>query len=157
MKKKKLMGGGGMVFLLYLYKEDEDLQEKIFKVPKQYPTPPQLPTISTNLRCFLFCAFPAGVLFYSSGYDSNDAYTIPRSYPIVLTYGDETKIYVSCIAFRDPVSEDIAEAYCVPANSFADKCICLVSPSPSFRLLRNTLEELFSSDVDAQPHCFLLF
>ncbi|PQP93220.1 DENN domain and WD repeat-containing protein SCD1 isoform X3 [Prunus yedoensis var. nudiflora] len=98
------------------------------------PPPPQLPT----------CVLPAGVLFYSSGYDSNDASTIPRSYPIVLTEGDGTKIYVSCIAFRDPVSEDIAEAYCIPANSFADKCICLVSRSPSFRLLRNTLEELFT-------------
>ncbi|CAL2259702.1 unnamed protein product [Prunus armeniaca] len=94
--------------------------------------------------CFLFQrAFPAGVSFYSSGSDSNDAYRIPRSYPIVLTEGDRTKIYVSCIAFRDPVSEDIAEAYCVPANSFADKCICLVSPSPSFRLLRNTRGIIF--------------
>ncbi|KAM1026422.1 hypothetical protein ACFX13_040054 [Malus domestica] len=39
------------------------------------PPPPQLPT----------CVLPAGVLFYSSGFDSNDAYTFPRSYPIVLT------------------------------------------------------------------------
>nr|XP_028947932.1 DENN domain and WD repeat-containing protein SCD1 [Malus domestica] len=98
------------------------------------PPPPQLPT----------CVLPAGVLFYSSGFDSNDAYTFPRSYPIVLTEGDGTKIYVSCIAFRDPVSEDVAEAYCIPANSFADKCICLVSRSPSFRLLKNALEELFT-------------
>ncbi|XP_068307994.1 DENN domain and WD repeat-containing protein SCD1-like [Pyrus communis] len=98
------------------------------------PPPPQLPT----------CVLPAGVLFYSSGFDSNYAYTFPRSYPIVLTEGDGTKIYVSCIAFRDPVSEDIAEAYCIPANSFADKCICLVSRSPSFRLLKNALEELFA-------------
>ncbi|CAL9029680.1 unnamed protein product [Prunus brigantina] len=105
---------------------------------------------------FILCAFPAGVSFYSSGSDSNGACTIPRSNPIVLTEGDGTKIYVSCIAFRDPVSEDIAEAYCVPANSFADKFICLVSPSPSFRLLRNTLEELFSSEVDAQQHSLIL-
>ncbi|KAA8541188.1 hypothetical protein F0562_025205 [Nyssa sinensis] len=69
--------------------------------------------------------------------------TFPRSYPIVLTEGDGSKIYVSCIAFRDPVSEDIAEAYRIPANSFADKCICLVSRLPSFRILRNALEELF--------------
>ncbi|XP_057951943.1 DENN domain and WD repeat-containing protein SCD1 isoform X2 [Malania oleifera] len=97
------------------------------------PPPPQLPT----------CVLPAGVEFYSSGFDSNDASTFPRSYPIVLTEGDGSKIYVSCIAFRDPVSEDIAEAYRIPANSFADKCICLVSRSPSFRVLRNALEELF--------------
>lgn len=58
--------------------------------------------------------------------------------------GDGSKIYVTCIAFRDPVSEDIAEAYRIPANSFADKCICLVSRSPSFRILRNALEEIFA-------------
>ncbi|KDP20097.1 hypothetical protein JCGZ_05866 [Jatropha curcas] len=98
------------------------------------PPPPQLPT----------CVLPAGVLFYSSGFDANDASTFPRSYPIVLTEGDGSKIYVSCISFRDPVSEDIAEAYRIPANSFADKCICLVSRSPSFGILRNALEEIFA-------------
>lgn len=98
------------------------------------PPPPQLPT----------CVLPAGVEIYSSGFDSNDASTFPRSYPIVLTEGDGSKIYVSCIAFRDPVSEDIAEAYHIPANSFADKCICLVSRSPGFHVLRNALEELFA-------------
>ncbi|KAF9593962.1 hypothetical protein IFM89_026458, partial [Coptis chinensis] len=98
------------------------------------PPPPQLFT----------CVLPAGVQFFSSGYDFNDVSTYPRSYPIVLTEGDGSKIYVSCIAFRDPVSEDIAEAYRMPANSFADKCICLVSHSPSFGVLRDALEELFS-------------
>ncbi|KAJ6888427.1 hypothetical protein NC652_029479 [Populus alba x Populus x berolinensis] len=98
------------------------------------PPPPQLP----------ICVLPAGVEFYPSGFDANDSSTFPRSYPIVLTEGDGSKIYVSCIAFRDPVSEDIAEAYRIPANSFADKCICLVSRSPSFGVLRNALEELFA-------------
>ncbi|XP_054818334.1 DENN domain and WD repeat-containing protein SCD1 isoform X2 [Prosopis cineraria] len=98
------------------------------------PPPPQLPT----------CVLPAGVEFYSSGFDSNDPSTFPRSYPIVLTEGDGSKIYVSCISFRDPICEDIADAYRIPANSFADKCICLVSRSPSFRVLRSTLEELFA-------------
>lgn len=97
------------------------------------PPPPQLPT----------CVLPAGVEFYASGFDSNDASTFPRSYPIVLTEGDGSKIYVSCIAFRDPVCEDIAEAHRIAANSFADKCICLVSRSPSFRIIREALEELF--------------
>ncbi|KAJ6672563.1 C-MYC PROMOTER BINDING PROTEIN [Salix viminalis] len=97
------------------------------------PAPPQLPT----------CVLPAGVELYPSGFDANDSSTFPRSYPIVLTEGDGSKIYVSCVAFRDPVSEDIAEAYRIPANSFADKCICLVSRSPSFGVLRNALEELF--------------
>ncbi|KAJ7969656.1 Denn domain and wd repeat-containing protein scd1 [Quillaja saponaria] len=98
------------------------------------PPPPQLPT----------CVLPAGVEFFLSGFDSNDPSTFPRSYPIVLTEGDGSKIYVSCIAFRDPVSEDIAESYRIPPNSFADKCICLVSRSPSFRAIRSALEELFT-------------
>ncbi|KAL6552573.1 Scytalone dehydratase [Orobanche hederae] len=97
------------------------------------PPPPQLPT----------CVLPAGVQFYSSGFDSKDPSSFPRSYPIVLTEGDGSKIYVSCIAFRDPVCDDIAKAYCIPPNSFADKCICLVSRAPSFGILRDTLEELF--------------
>ncbi|KAJ8752743.1 hypothetical protein K2173_007053 [Erythroxylum novogranatense] len=109
------------------------------------PPPPQLPT----------CVLPAGVELYSSGYDSLDSSTFPRSYPIVLTEGDGSKIYVSCIAFRDPVSEDIAEAYRIPTNSFADKCICLVSRSPSFEVLRAALEELyalcFSTDGSSKP------
>ncbi|KAJ0977957.1 hypothetical protein J5N97_013431 [Dioscorea zingiberensis] len=97
------------------------------------PPPPQLPT----------CVLPAGIEIYSSGLDSNDFSTYPRSYPIVLTEGDGSKIYVSCIAFRDPICEDIAEAYRIPENSYADKCICLVSHSPSFQVLRDALEELF--------------
>ncbi|KAL0286771.1 UNVERIFIED_CONTAM: DENN domain and WD repeat-containing protein SCD1 [Sesamum angustifolium] len=97
------------------------------------PPPPQLPT----------CVLPAGVQFYASGFDSGDSSSFPRSYPIVLTEGDGSKIYVSCIAFRDPVCEDIAEAYRIPANSFADKCICLISRAPSFSILRDALEEIF--------------
>lgn len=97
------------------------------------PPPPQLPT----------CVLPAGVEFYTTGIDSSNPLSFPRSYPIVLTEGDGSKIYVSCIAFRDPVCEDIAEAYHIPANSFADKCICLVSRAPSFHILREVLEEIF--------------
>ncbi|KAF5730372.1 putative F-box and wd40 domain protein [Tripterygium wilfordii] len=102
--------------------------------PSPLPPPPQLPT----------CVLPAGVEFYSSGFDPNDTSTLPRSYPIVLTEGDGSKIYLSCISFRDPVSDDVAEAYRIPPNSFADKCICLVSRSPIFRVLRNSLEEIFA-------------
>ncbi|KAB2066856.1 hypothetical protein ES319_A09G187000v1 [Gossypium barbadense] len=98
------------------------------------PPPPQLPT----------CVLPAGVELFPSGFDSNDPLSYPRSYPIVLTEGDGSKIYVSCITFRDPVCEDIAEAYCIPPNSFADKCICVVSRSPCFRVLREALEEIFA-------------
>ncbi|XP_027344371.1 DENN domain and WD repeat-containing protein SCD1 isoform X4 [Abrus precatorius] len=98
------------------------------------PPPPQLPT----------CVLPAGVEFYSSGFDSNDPSSFPRSYPIVLTEGDGSKIYVTCISFRDPVCEDIADAYRIQANSYADKCICLVSRLPSFRVLRSALEEIYA-------------
>lgn len=109
------------------------------------PPPPQLPT----------CVLPAGVEFHASGFDPKDPSTFPRTYPIVLTEGDGSKIYVSCIAFRDPVCEDIAEAYQIPANLFADRCICLVSRSPSFRILRDTLEEIFvlcfSSSGSSKP------
>ncbi|KAL0431105.1 UNVERIFIED_CONTAM: DENN domain and WD repeat-containing protein SCD1, partial [Sesamum radiatum] len=109
------------------------------------PPPPQLPT----------CVLPAGVQFYASGFDSSDPSSFPRSYPIVLTEGDGSKIYVSCIAFRDPVCEDIAEAYRIPANSFADKCICLISRAPSFSILRDALEEIFllcfSTSGSSQP------
>ncbi|VAH77027.1 unnamed protein product [Triticum turgidum subsp. durum] len=97
------------------------------------PPPPQLPT----------CVLPAGVRIYSSRLDANDVSTYPRSYPIVLTEGDGSKIYVSCIAFRDPICEDIIEAYQIPVNSFADKCICFVSHSPCFQVLRDALEEIF--------------
>ncbi|KAL9330197.1 hypothetical protein ACSQ67_005200 [Phaseolus vulgaris] len=100
-----------------------------------YPPPP--PQLST-------CVLPAGVEFYSSGFDSNDPSSFPRSYPIVLTEGDGSKIYVSCISFRDLVCEDIAEAYRIQANSYADKCICLVSRLPSFSILRSALEEIFT-------------
>ncbi|KAG4130901.1 hypothetical protein ERO13_D09G173300v2 [Gossypium hirsutum] len=100
-----------------------------------YPPPP--PQLST-------CVLPAGVELFPSGFDSNDPLSHPRSYPIVLTEGDGSKIYVSCITFRDPVCEDIAEAYRIPPNSFADKCICIVSRSPCFRVLREALEEIFA-------------
>lgn len=75
---------------------------------------------------------------------------------IVVAEGDGSKIYVSCIAFRDPVSEDIAEAYRLPTNSFADKCICLVSHSPSFRVLRDALEEIFSLCFSAAGSRYVL-
>ncbi|KAK9277804.1 hypothetical protein L1049_027360 [Liquidambar formosana] len=121
--------GTGFMYLSSLLDQYPPLNHSLYP-----PPPPQLST----------CVLPAGVEIYSSGFDSNDVSTFPRSYPIVLTEGDGSKIYVSCIAFRDPVSEDIAEAYRIPSNSFADKCICLVSRSPSFRVLRNALEELFA-------------
>ena len=63
------------------------------------------------------------------------------------------------LLIKDPVSEDIAEAYRIPTNSFADKCICLVSRSPCFRVLRDALEELFALAfplVVVANHCGIL-
>lgn len=122
-------GTGGVQYLPSLLDQYPPSNHSLYP-----PPPPQLPT----------CVLPAGVEFYTLGFDHNDISTFPRSYPIVLTEGDGSKIYVSCIAFRDPVCEDIAEAYRIPANSFADKCICLVSRSPSFSILRDALEEIFA-------------
>ncbi|KAM7483016.1 hypothetical protein LguiB_007599 [Lonicera macranthoides] len=121
--------GTGVMYLPSLLDQYPPLNHTLYP-----PPPPQLPT----------CVLPAGVEFYAAGIDSKDASTTPRSYPIVLTEGDGSKIYVSCVAFRDPVCEDIAEAYQIPANSFADKCICLVSRSPSFGILRDALEEIYA-------------
>ncbi|KAK8968559.1 hypothetical protein KSP40_PGU000267 [Platanthera guangdongensis] len=101
--------------------------------PLYLPPPPQLPT----------CVLPAGVEFHPSGFDPKDVFTYPIKYPIVLTEGDGSKIYVSCIAFRDLVCEDIALSYRIQTNYFADKCICLVSRSPIFQVLQDALEELF--------------
>ncbi|KAL2624334.1 hypothetical protein R1flu_008579 [Riccia fluitans] len=94
--------------------------------------PPQLP----------LCVLPGGIEFYSSGPNPSDESSHPRSYPIVLTDGDGSKIYVCCVAFRDPVDDDVAQAYRIPANSYVDKCICVVSHSPSFKVFREGLEEL---------------
>lgn len=109
------------------------------------PLPPQLPP----------CVLPAGVEFYSSGPTVGDETSQPRSHPIVLTDGDGSKIYVSCVAFRDPVDDDVAQAYRIPPNSYVDKCICIVSHSPCFHVFRETLEELhrlcFSSSGCSKP------
>ncbi|KAH7296013.1 hypothetical protein KP509_26G004000 [Ceratopteris richardii] len=94
--------------------------------------PPQLPP----------CVMPAGVEFYSSGPIMGDDSSQPRSYPIILTDGDGSKIYVSCVAFRDPVDDDVAQAYRIPSNTYVDKCICIVSHTPCFQVFRETLEEL---------------
>ncbi|XP_057519264.1 DENN domain and WD repeat-containing protein SCD1-like [Amaranthus tricolor] len=107
------------------------------------PLPPELPV----------CVLPAGVQFHSSGFDVNDPSTFPRSYPIVLTAGDGSKIYVSCIAFRDPVDDDIGEAYGIPLNTFAVKCISLVSRLPCFSVLRDALEEIFGLCFSTRGSC----
>ncbi|KAH9621135.1 hypothetical protein KSS87_023807 [Heliosperma pusillum] len=100
-----------------------------------YPElPPELPK----------CVLPAGLDFFASGFDVNEFSSYPRSYPVVLTVGNGSKLYVSCIVFRDPVDEDIAEAYGIPSNTYAEKSISLVSRLPCFRVLGDALEEIFS-------------
>ena len=58
------------------------------------------------------------------------------------TDGDGSKIYVSCVAFRDQVDDDVALAYGIPPSSYVDKCICIVSHTPCFQVFREILEEL---------------
>lgn len=109
------------------------------------PLPPQLPK----------CALPSGLEFHASGPTDGDEASQPRSYPIILTDGDGSKIYVSCVAFRDPVDDDVAQAYRIPPNSYVDKCICIVSHSPCFHVCRDAIEELhhlcFSSSGCSKP------
>ena len=51
-------------------------------------------------------------------------------------------MYVSVVSFRDPVDEDIAQAYNIPANHYVDKCICIVSHWPFLDTFRAALEEI---------------
>ncbi|CAA6666159.1 unnamed protein product [Spirodela intermedia] len=122
--------GTGYKYAVSLLDQFPATDHSLYPPPPHHSLYPQLHPRSCQ-RCALLsyhslsrCVLPAGIEFYDSGIDSND----------VSTYG--SKIYVSCIAFRDPVCKDICEAYGIPANSFADKCICLVSRHPSFSVLR---------------------
>lgn len=73
----------------------------------------------------------------------SEASTDPLSLIPFGAEGDGSKIYLSCIAFRDPVDDDVAQAYSIPANSYVDKCICFLSHSPCFELFRDALEEIY--------------
>ncbi|KAH0942965.1 hypothetical protein HID58_002602, partial [Brassica napus] len=90
------------------------------------PHPPHFPT----------CVLPAGVAFHSSGFVSSDPVSFPRSYPIVLT-----------------VCEDVTEAYRLPPNTYADKCICIVSHAPNFRALWDSLEVIFGLYFSSEGSC----
>ena len=57
--------------------------------------------------------------------------------------GDGAKIFVSCIAFRDRVCDDVTEPHRLPPNTYAYKCICIISHAPNFPALRDSLEEIF--------------
>ncbi|GAQ82931.1 Calmodulin-binding protein CRAG [Klebsormidium nitens] len=106
--------------------------------------PPQLP----------MCCLPGGVEFYVAGSSETD-WPIPKTYPVVLTEGDGTKNYVSCLSFRDPVDEDISATYRIPPSSYSDKVICIVSHWPFFEVFREVLEELhklcFSPTGSSKP------
>ncbi|CAN7086861.1 unnamed protein product [Brassica oleracea var. botrytis] len=78
------------------------------------------------------------VAFHSSGFVSSD--------PV-------TKIFVSCIAFRDRVCDDVTEAYRLPPNTYAHKCICIVSHAPNFPALRDSLEEIFVLCFSSEGSC----
>ncbi|CDY72592.1 BnaAnng41570D, partial [Brassica napus] len=79
---------------------------------------------------FPTCVLPAGVAFHSSGFVSSDP-----------------------IAFRDRVCEDVTEAYRLPPNTYADKCICIVSHAPNFRALWDSLEVIFGLYFSSEGSC----
>ncbi|CAI5472799.1 unnamed protein product [Closterium sp. Yama58-4] len=85
---------------------------------------------------------PGGLRFYSHGANQDEPLSFPRSYPIILTEGDGTKVYVSVLAFRDLVDDDVAQAYSIPPNSYADKCLCVISHYPFLDTFADLLTEI---------------
>eukprot|EP00271_Cylindrocystis_brebissonii_P022094 TRINITY_DN830_c0_g9_i1.p1 TRINITY_DN830_c0_g9~~TRINITY_DN830_c0_g9_i1.p1 ORF type:complete len:1306 (+),score=216.55 TRINITY_DN830_c0_g9_i1:618-4535(+) len=98
---------------------------------------------------------PGGLQFYDRGPSQDDESSHPRSYPVILTSESAQRIYVSVVAFRDPVDEDVAKAFSIPPNSYVDKCICLVSHWPFLNTFREALEAIhrmcFSPGGCARP------
>ena len=56
--------------------------------------------------------------------------------------GDGTKVFVSALSFRDPVDEDVAQAYSIPPHSYADKCLCIVSHWPFLDVFADIVEQI---------------
>ncbi|CAI5510260.1 unnamed protein product [Closterium sp. Naga37s-1] len=102
------------------------------KEHKKFGVPEGLPMV----------VMPRGLRFYERGPFSGDKSTQPRSYPMVITDTVGTKVYVTVVSFRDPVEEDVAEAYGIPATLYVDKCLCLVSHWPFFHTFTQALEEI---------------
>ncbi|CAI5956302.1 unnamed protein product [Closterium sp. NIES-64] len=102
------------------------------KEHKKFGVPEGLPMV----------VMPRGLRFYERGPFSGDKSTQPRSYPMVITDTVGTKVYVTVVAFRDPVEEDVAEAWGIPASHYVDKCLCLVSHWPFFHTFTQALEEI---------------
>ncbi|CAI5970895.1 unnamed protein product [Closterium sp. NIES-65] len=101
-------------------------EHKKFKIPEMLP----------------LAVLPGGLRFYSHGANQDEPLSFPRSYPIILTEGDGTKVYVSVLAFRDLVDDDVAQAYSIPPNSYADKCLCVVSHYPFLDTFADLLTEI---------------
>ncbi|CAI7933167.1 unnamed protein product, partial [Closterium sp. NIES-54] len=101
-------------------------EHKKFKIPEMLP----------------LAVLPGGLRFYSHGANQDEPLSFPRSYPIILTEGDGTKVYVSVLAFRDLVDDDVAQAYSIPPNSYADKCLCVVSHYPFLDTFSDLLTEI---------------
>lgn len=81
--------------------------------------PPQLPT----------CCLPSGVSVVLK-LDQPVADLSPKAYTVVLTEGDGTKQYASCVSFYEDVPADLAARHEELTGALALKCICLLTHLP---------------------------
>jgi len=100
--------------------------------PKRQP-PPQLPT----------CCLPAGVDIILKE-DVTAAVLNPRTYAVVLTEGDGTKVYASCLAFYDELPPELRARHEQLAGARALKALCLLSRQPHLACSERVLRELYS-------------
>ncbi|KAK9811344.1 hypothetical protein WJX72_002179 [[Myrmecia] bisecta] len=111
------------------------LVDRLPHTDRAHHLPPQLP----------MCCLPAGVSIIPANSPPNAAHDLrPLCYPIVLTEGNGTKMYASCLAFYDPVPGELCAQYPALAGARATKCICLVSYWPFFKTYQKILTELHS-------------
>uniref|UniRef100_A0A0D3CY05 Uncharacterized protein n=1 Tax=Brassica oleracea var. oleracea TaxID=109376 RepID=A0A0D3CY05_BRAOL len=111
------------------------------------------------IRFFYESLMIFSVAFHSSGFVSSDPlFDLSTLALSVCGYlqsieGDGAKIFVSCIAFRDRVCDDVTEPYRLPPNTYAYKCICIISHAPNFPALRDSLEEIFVLCFSSERSC----
>ncbi|KIY96716.1 hypothetical protein MNEG_11246 [Monoraphidium neglectum] len=98
--------------------------------PKRQP-PPQLPT----------CCLPAGVNIILKE-DIAGAVLNPRMYAVVLTEGDGTKVYASCLAYYDELPAELRARHEQLCGARALKALCLLSHQPYLACSERVLREL---------------
>eukprot|EP00879_Flechtneria_rotunda_P012714 GHRR01013277.1.p1 GENE.GHRR01013277.1~~GHRR01013277.1.p1 ORF type:complete len:1835 (+),score=708.37 GHRR01013277.1:594-6098(+) len=94
--------------------------------------PPQLPT----------CCLPAGVDIILHQ-DFVGRYLVPRTFTAVLTEGDGTKQYASCILFYDQIPHELATKHEDLVGAKALKAVCLLSRQPYIASSEQVLRDLY--------------